>query len=93
MMSRQQAAQSLAESTAAKLFALPAGTRVRLTFQTDRTWEGEITKQGGIGCDLVGKRKAHRSIVRNRNTGIAYFIEMAGHRSTGDWIVMGLEVL
>lgn len=92
-MSRQQAAQKIAEAAAAQLFALPAGTRVKLTFQTDRTWEGEIVKQGEIGCDLVGKRKAQRSIVKNKNTGIAYFIEMRGYRSAGDLVVMMVEIL
>lgn len=92
-MTAQAAAQQIAESAAAQLFALPAGTRVKLTFQTDRTWEGEITKQGGIGCDLVGKRKAQRSIMRNVNTGIAYFIEMKGYRSAGDFVVMKVEIV
>lgn len=91
-MTRQEAAQQIAETAAAKLFALPAGTRVKLMFQNDRVWEGEIVKQGAQGCDCVGRRNARRPIVRNENTGIAYFIEMRGY-SAPTLVVMAVEVI
>lgn len=87
------AATQVAQVAAEKLFALPAGTRVKLTFQTDRVWEGQIAKMGARGCDLVGKRNAKRAVVRNVNTDIAYFIEMKGYRSADDFVVMAVEIV
>lgn len=89
-------ATEIAQAAAAQLFAMPVGTRVRLTLRStgsnEHAWEGEITKMSEMGADLVGKRKANRTIMRNINTGVGFFIQMSGHRGT-TFAVMAAEVI
>jgi hypothetical protein len=77
---------------AATKFALPVGTRVKLTLQNDRVWEGTIEKISAMGCDLIGKRNARRPVVRNVNSGVGFFIEMSGWKGR-DFAVMSVETI
>ena len=92
------AATEIAQAAAATLFAMPVGSRVKLTLSnastgsSAKTWEGEITKTSAMGCDLLGKRNASRSIMRNVNTGVGFFIEMKGYRGTS-FAVMAAEAI
>lgn len=80
-----------AQAAAETLFALPVGTRVKLTLQNDRTWDGEITEMRRLSCDLAGKRGASRSIIRNNNTHVGFFV--GGNDRSNAPAVMAIEVL